>query len=110
MDELVPGRSAVVDGHADRLLTGQQLRIAQLVAEGATNREIATRMFLSTRTVDHHLRNIFHRLGIRSRTELARAALNPARRRVRAARRYGRPRRGPSGRTPPRRRPGQSGR
>ncbi|MEK8104973.1 LuxR C-terminal-related transcriptional regulator [Micromonospora sp. M12] len=30
-------------------------------------------MFLSTRTVDHHLRNVFHRLGIRSRTELARA-------------------------------------
>ncbi|MEU5909489.1 AAA family ATPase [Micromonospora sp. NPDC047527] len=58
---------------AARLLTGQQLRIAQLVAEGATNREIAARMFLSTRTVDHHLRNVFHRLGIRSRTELARA-------------------------------------
>ncbi|MFG1780359.1 AAA family ATPase [Micromonospora sp. NPDC049048] len=56
-----------------RLLTGQQLRIAQLVAEGATNREVAARMFLSTRTVDHHLRNIFHRLNIRSRTELARA-------------------------------------
>ncbi|MEU5790521.1 LuxR C-terminal-related transcriptional regulator [Micromonospora purpureochromogenes] len=61
------------DPSAARLLTGQQLRIAQLVAEGATNREIAARMFLSTRTVDHHLRNIFHRLGIRSRTELARA-------------------------------------
>ncbi|MEH1029130.1 AAA family ATPase [Micromonospora profundi] len=58
---------------AARLLTGQQLRIAQLVAEGATNREIAARMFLSTRTVDHHLRNVFHRLGIRSRTELVRA-------------------------------------
>ncbi|MEV0212160.1 AAA family ATPase [Micromonospora sp. NPDC050695] len=58
---------------AARLLTGQQLRIAQLVAQGATNREIAARMFLSTRTVDHHLRNVFHRLGIRSRTELARA-------------------------------------
>ncbi|MFC0505581.1 helix-turn-helix transcriptional regulator [Micromonospora costi] len=58
---------------AAHLLTGQQLRIAQLVAEGATNREVAARMFLSTRTVDHHLRNIFHRLGIRSRTELARA-------------------------------------
>ncbi|MGI5520403.1 AAA family ATPase [Micromonospora sp. CA-259024] len=56
-----------------RLLTGQQLRIAELVAEGATNREIAARMFLSTRTVDHHLRNVFHRLGVRSRTELARA-------------------------------------
>ncbi|SCL13770.1 ATP-, maltotriose-and DNA-dependent transcriptional regulator MalT [Micromonospora nigra] len=60
------------DRPAARLLTGQQLRIAHLVAEGATNREIAARMFLSTRTVDHHLRNIFHRLGIRSRTELAR--------------------------------------
>ncbi|PWR13791.1 helix-turn-helix transcriptional regulator, partial [Micromonospora acroterricola] len=58
---------------AARLLTGQQLRIAELVAEGATNREIAARMFLSTRTVDHHLRNVFHRLGIRSRTELVRA-------------------------------------
>ncbi|MBQ0978014.1 AAA family ATPase [Micromonospora sp. M61] len=58
---------------AARLLTGQQLKIAELVAEGATNREIAARMFLSTRTVDHHLRNVFHRLGIRSRTELARA-------------------------------------
>ncbi|MGB2571247.1 LuxR C-terminal-related transcriptional regulator [Micromonospora citrea] len=57
---------------AAHLLTGQQLRIAQLVAEGATNREVAARMFLSTRTVDHHLRNIFHRLGVRSRIELAR--------------------------------------
>ncbi|SCG55234.1 helix-turn-helix transcriptional regulator [Micromonospora halophytica] len=60
------------DRPAAQLLTGQQLRIAQLVAEGATNREVAARMFLSTRTVDHHLRNIFHRLGIRSRIELAR--------------------------------------
>ncbi|MFB9849828.1 LuxR C-terminal-related transcriptional regulator [Micromonospora andamanensis] len=61
------------DPHAVRLLTGQQLRIAHLVAAGATNREVATQMFLSTRTVDHHLRNIYHRLGIRSRTELVRA-------------------------------------
>nr|WP_281190380.1 helix-turn-helix transcriptional regulator [Micromonospora inyonensis] len=53
-------------------MTGQQLRVAQPVAEGLTNREVADRMFLSTRTVDHHLRNIFHRLGIRSRTQLAR--------------------------------------
>ncbi|WP_416904162.1 LuxR C-terminal-related transcriptional regulator [Micromonospora echinospora] len=60
------------DRSAAQLLTGQQLRVAQLVAEGATNREVADRMFLSTRTVDHHLRNIFHRLGIRSRTQLAR--------------------------------------
>ncbi|MEV0003671.1 LuxR C-terminal-related transcriptional regulator [Micromonospora sp. NPDC050980] len=57
---------------AEQLLTGQQLHIARLVAQGATNREIAARMSLSTRTVDHHLRNVFHRLGVRSRTELAR--------------------------------------
>jgi DNA-binding CsgD family transcriptional regulator len=53
-------------------LTAQQERIARLVAEGATNREIAEQMFLSPRTVDHHLRNVFARLGVRSRTELAR--------------------------------------
>jgi DNA-binding CsgD family transcriptional regulator len=53
-------------------LTAQQWRIARLAAEGATNREIATTLFLSPRTVDHHMRNIFTRLGIRSRVELAR--------------------------------------
>ncbi|GAB7038772.1 hypothetical protein JCM9533A_26220 [Catenuloplanes niger JCM 9533] len=52
-------------------LTAQQLQIARLVAAGATNREVAARLFLSTRTVDHHMRNIFHRLGISSRVALA---------------------------------------
>jgi len=42
------------------------------VVEGATNREVAAQLLLSTRTVDHHMRNIFSRLGIRSRVELAR--------------------------------------
>ncbi|MBC6463558.1 LuxR family transcriptional regulator, partial [Actinomadura sp. HBU206391] len=53
-------------------LTAQQAQIARLVAEGSTNREIAARLDLSHRTVDHHLRNVFTRLGIRSRVELAR--------------------------------------
>ncbi|MEV4470639.1 LuxR C-terminal-related transcriptional regulator [Nonomuraea salmonea] len=53
-------------------LTPQQLRIARMVAEGATNKEVAEQLFLSRRTVEHHLRNIFSRLGVRSRVELVR--------------------------------------
>ncbi|MFD1828212.1 LuxR C-terminal-related transcriptional regulator [Streptomyces desertarenae] len=53
-------------------LTPQQLRIARCVAEGATNREVALRLSVSPRTVDHHLRNVFAVLGVRSRVELTR--------------------------------------
>jgi DNA-binding NarL/FixJ family response regulator len=53
------------------LLTAQQVQIARMVAAGVTNREVAEHLHLSTRTVDHHMRNIFVRLGIRSRIELA---------------------------------------
>jgi DNA-binding CsgD family transcriptional regulator len=52
-------------------LTPQQEQIARLVADGETNREIARKLVISHRTVDHHLRNIFVRLGVRSRVELA---------------------------------------
>ncbi|WP_035696353.1 helix-turn-helix transcriptional regulator, partial [Glycomyces tenuis] len=53
-------------------LTPHQLRIARHVATGATNREVAQALSVSVRTVDHHLRNIFTSLGVRSRVELAR--------------------------------------
>ena len=52
-------------------LTPQEQHVAALVAEGLTNREIATRLFISPNTVETHLRHVFRKLGIRSRTELA---------------------------------------
>ncbi len=64
-----PGRTGAGDLSA---LTPQQLRIARCVAEGATNREVALSLSVSTRTVDYHLRNIFATLGVRSRVELVR--------------------------------------
>ncbi|MFJ2932902.1 LuxR C-terminal-related transcriptional regulator [Streptomyces sp. NPDC087219] len=58
------------DPAALRELTPQQQRIVRLVARGATNQEVADHLSLSPRTVDHHLRGVFARLGIRSRVEL----------------------------------------
>ncbi|MGN9837313.1 LuxR C-terminal-related transcriptional regulator [Nonomuraea sp. H19] len=53
-------------------LTPQELRIARLVAEGASSKEVAARLFLSPRTVEYHLYKIYPKLGITTRTELAR--------------------------------------
>ncbi|WP_073838911.1 helix-turn-helix transcriptional regulator [Micromonospora sp. CB01531] len=53
-------------------LTAQELQIAQLVAEGLTNREIGQRLFVSPRTVSTHLSRIFPKLGITTRGELSR--------------------------------------
>ena len=53
-------------------MTPAERRVAILVAEGRTNREVAAALFLGERTVASHLTHIYAKLGVRSRTELAR--------------------------------------
>jgi DNA-binding CsgD family transcriptional regulator len=53
-------------------LTAAEQRVAALVVEGRTNREVAAALFLGEGTVETHLRHIYAKLGVRSRTELAR--------------------------------------
>ena len=51
-------------------LTGQELQVAKLVTQGLSNRDVAAQLFVSPRTVDFHLRNVFTKLGISSRGQL----------------------------------------
>jgi pimeloyl-ACP methyl ester carboxylesterase/DNA-binding CsgD family transcriptional regulator len=68
-----PSPSVLAAGAA---LTAAQRRVAELVADGLTNDEIAQRLSLSRHTVESHLKHAFARLGLRSRVELARVILS----------------------------------
>ena len=62
-------------GQADRDPTGgltvQEMRVAQEIAAGATNRQAATRLFCSPKTIEYHLTRVYAKLGVRSRAALA---------------------------------------
>jgi DNA-binding CsgD family transcriptional regulator len=55
-----------------RELTHQELQVALTVADGATNKEAAATLFVSPKTIEFHLGNIYRKLGIRSRSQLTR--------------------------------------
>jgi DNA-binding CsgD family transcriptional regulator len=57
-------------------LTAQETQVAALVASGLSNRDVAAQLFLSPRTIDFHLRNVFAKTGVSSRGELARLNLS----------------------------------
>jgi DNA-binding NarL/FixJ family response regulator len=65
-------RPGQTDGRGVETLTGRELEVAELVLDRRTNREIAEMLFLSTKTVESHMRNIFNKLGVSSRVEVAR--------------------------------------
>jgi DNA-binding CsgD family transcriptional regulator len=66
----VAGGSAMAANAAASLLTRREREIAELVASGLSNREVATRLFISKRTVDAHVEHIFSKLEISSRVQL----------------------------------------
>ena len=66
-------RARAPGGEPFGALTDREREIATLVAAGRTNREVAEQLVLSPKTIEAHLRNIYAKLGVRSRVELARA-------------------------------------
>ena len=65
-----PGKAG---GAGVETLSERELQLARLVVDRRTNPEIAAALFLSQKTVESHLRNMFRKLGVSSRVELARA-------------------------------------
>jgi DNA-binding CsgD family transcriptional regulator len=62
---------------ASQELTETERRVAELVAEGRSNKEVAAQLYVSVHTVDAHLTRIYRKLGLRSRAELAHRLAQP---------------------------------
>ncbi len=79
VERLATGEHARKRSPATRFdLTPQESQISRMVAQGSTNREIASKLFISASTVEYHLHKVFRKLGVRSRSQLAQRVLQSA--------------------------------
>jgi DNA-binding CsgD family transcriptional regulator len=70
-----PARSAAAAPPVFARLSAREREVLAVLAEGVTNQELADRLFISERTANRHLSNIFTKLGVRTRTAAARVAI-----------------------------------
>jgi non-specific serine/threonine protein kinase len=71
-DETLPPPPAAIKTKTETPLTKRELEIARLIAEDMSNQEIATKLFISERTVETHITHMFNKLGLNSRVQLTR--------------------------------------
>ncbi len=69
------GRNRSVGAAPVAVLTDRERRVAELAARGMSNRSVADSLFVTVRTVEHHLTSVYRKLGLRGRTELAHALI-----------------------------------
>jgi DNA-binding NarL/FixJ family response regulator len=72
IDEVESELERVASVRTGSELTTSELKVAELIAQGATNREASEALFVSVRTIETHVASIYRKLGVRSRTELTR--------------------------------------
>jgi non-specific serine/threonine protein kinase len=72
VEERLPARPVAVRTQPKTPLTRRELEVARLIADEMSSREIASKLFISERTVETHVTHIFNKLGLSSRTQLSR--------------------------------------